>query len=177
MEIVQRLSLYFLLKGRWILGRCSPSSQLSAVHLYSLFYFRSFLLHAHYYPLYIMNVVRFFIIFIALLAFASAAPNNRPPTTTTSTPGPSKTTSTSQPTQTGCAGTIQCCQSLTSGNEISYLLELMGIELRDYSTGCGVTCSTMSHFGSPSCGAQRVCCGQNNWGGFVSVDCHPWNVL
>ncbi|KAI0070165.1 fungal hydrophobin [Panus rudis PR-1116 ss-1] len=74
-------------------------------------------------------------------------------------------------------GPIQCCESTATAGSATgaALLGLLGIVVQDLNVLLGVDCSPISvgGVGGGNCGAQAVCCENNNVGGGISLGCVP----
>ncbi|KAG7440781.1 fungal hydrophobin [Guyanagaster necrorhizus] len=58
------------------------------------------------------------------------------------------------------------------------VLGLLGIPIGDITAGVSLTCGpiTVIGLGTTQCANQPVCCGNNDYNGFVSLGCTPINV-
>lgn len=102
---------------------------------------------------------RVFYFFLAILAVASAAPNHKPSATTSAAP----------PSQTCSTGPVQCCQTVESAKNAGFLLELLGIVLKDLDILVGLTCSPIEiiGLGGSECRSNVVCCENNSFGEYL----------
>ncbi|KAF8054245.1 hydrophobin-251 [Lyophyllum atratum] len=77
-------------------------------------------------------------------------------------------------------GTTACCNKLHNAHDqnMTGLLGLLGISVKDITGQVGFGCSPISAFGiaGNSCTAQPVCCTGNHFEGLVVVGCSPINV-
>ncbi|RGP74787.1 hydrophobin [Fusarium sporotrichioides] len=66
---------------------------------------------------------------------------------------------------------LQCCQTIgtPTNSQVSLLLGLLGIVIRDTSTSIGLTCTSVPNPGA--CPAIPACCSDNSHGGLLSVGC------
>ncbi|GKU21376.1 unnamed protein product [Fusarium langsethiae] len=66
---------------------------------------------------------------------------------------------------------LQCCQTIgtPTNPQVSLLLGLLGIVIRDTSTSIGLTCTSVPNPGA--CSAIPACCSDNSHGGLISIGC------
>ncbi|EED82016.1 predicted protein, partial [Postia placenta Mad-698-R] len=100
------------------------------------------------------------------------------PTSATSTsvivPAP---TSTSTATSGGSGagqcntGSVQCCNSVVSGDSAHSLLGLLGIVLENVGELVGIGCQGI--VGGSTCTSAPVCCENNTFDGLINLGCSP----
>ncbi|EIW52223.1 fungal hydrophobin [Trametes versicolor FP-101664 SS1] len=115
------------------------------------------------------------VVSFAILAVATAAPNNTP--TAPAAPAPSAPAG-GAGAGSCSTGALQCCQSVESGSSaaVAPILAALGVVLQDVNIPVGLSCSDITGVGvggGNSCSANTVCCDDNSFGGLLSVGCLP----
>ncbi|EAU84964.1 hypothetical protein CC1G_04060 [Coprinopsis cinerea okayama7 len=83
----------------------------------------------------------------------------------------------------GNGGTLQCCNTVESSNNLSGalagLLTLLGVDISKLTGQVGASCTGINVIGvggGTSCSNQPVCCTGNNFSGVVAIGCTPINI-